>query len=248
MSYDIKLQNYCDHKILWSRAQLEPDLRTVYFPYPLASVSSLIVRINGKECPDSSYDVKTVRQPLSLVLISNIEFFSKVLHNDPIIELFYVTFSDNCPKCLSVKTLDDINVNGSGDFDVIHKEVLLLQQVEKIIVTKLSSNFFHSWYGTGLHSLVGTKIADRDLLYTRVKEQVSNAIEKLKTVQDQMKASGRLFDPGELFGKILGINIEDTEDPSLILVTVTFTSQSGTSIEYSQYLSMNSTIRQRLVM
>ena len=248
MSYDIKLQNYCDHKILWARAQLETDRKTVYLPYPIASTASLIVRVNGKDTPSSSYVVKTVRKPLSLVLISNIEFYSKIKHYNPIIELFYVTFPENCPKCLNVKTVDDFSFTGNGDYEVISKELLLLQQVEKVIITKISSNYFHTWYGTDLHSLVGTKINDRVLMNTRIKEQINNAIEKLKSVQDQMQASGRKFDPGELFGKLLNIAIEDTEDPSMVLVTVTFTSKSGSSIEYSQYLSTNTTSRQRLVL
>lgn len=247
MSYDIKLQNYCDHKILWSRAQLEIDRKTVYFPYPLASAASLKVRVNGVVLSPSTYVIKTVRQPLSLVLISNIEFYNKIKDYDPIIELFYVAIAETCPKCLNVKNIDDFYINGHGDFEMVSKELLLLQQVEKIITTKLSSNAFHTWYGTELHSLIGTKIFDRQLLYSRIREQVTNSIDKLRTVQKQMLASGRSFDPGELFGKLLKIDVEDTEDPSMILVTVTFTSQSGNSIEYSQYLSSNSLTRQRLV-
>ena len=247
MSYDVKIQNYCDHKILWFRGQLEADRKTVYLPYPLASAASLKVRINGEVCAITSYSIKTSRQPLSLIVVSNIEFFNKIKHYDPLIEFFYVTLPDTCPKCLGVKTVDDFYINGHGDLEMVSKELLLLQQVEKIIVTKLSSNVFHGWYGTELHSLIGTKIFDRNLLYTRVREQISTAIDKFKNVQNQMLASGRQFDPGELFGKLLKIDIEDTEDPSMILVIVTFTSQSNTSIEYSQYLSMNETSRQRLV-
>jgi len=247
MSYDIKLQNYCDHKILWYRAQLEEDRKTVYLPYPLGSAASLKVRVNGELYPDTSYSIKTVRQPLSLVVITNIEFYLKIKDFDPIIEFLYVTVPETCPKCLNVKTIDDFVINGKGDTETVSKELLLLQEVEKIITTKISSNAFHSWYGTDLHSLIGTKISDRQLLYTRIREQVSNAIDKLKNVQKQMQSSGRQFDPGELFGKLLKIDIEDTEDPSLVLVTVTFTSQSNTPLEYSQYLSTNALTRQRLV-
>lgn len=248
MSYDIKLQNYCDHKILWAQAQLESDRKTVYFPYPMASAASLLVRVNGVEMPANSYTIRTKRQPLSLVVISNIEFYSKIKHYNPIIELFFVTFPENCPKCLNVKTTDDLYVNGSGDYEMISKELLLLQRVEKVIVTKISSNPFHFWYGTDLHSLIGTKIFDRTLMETRVREQIANAIEKLKTTQERMVSSNRQFDPGELFGKLLKIDIEDTEDPTMILVTVSFTSQSGTPMEYSQYLSTNATTRQRMVL
>jgi len=247
MSYDIKLQNYCDHKILWARAQLEMDRKTVYLPYPMASAASLKVRINGVIYPYTTYSIKSIRQTLSLVVITNIEFFNKIKNYDPIIEFYYTTLSDTCPKCLNVKTVDDLLINGRGDVEMVSKEILLLQQIEKIITTKLSSNAFHSWYGTELHSLIGTKISDRQLLYTRVREQVGSAIEKFRTIQKQMQASGRKFDPGELFGNLIKIDIVDTEDPSMILVTVTFTSQSNNPIEYSQYLSMNALTRQRLV-
>jgi len=247
MSYDVKLQNYCDHKILWARAQLEMDRKTVYLPYPLASATSLRVRINGVVYPYSTYTIKSIRQAMTLIVTSNIEFNNKIKNFDPIIEFLYVTLSDTCPKCLGVKTVDDLLINGRGDIEVISKEILLLQQLEKIIITKISSNVFHSWYGTNLYSLIGTKISDRQLLYTRIREQISSAIDKLRTVQKQMQASGRKFEPGELFGKLLKIDITETDDPTLILVTVTFTSQSNNPIEYSQYLSMNALTRQRLV-
>lgn len=246
MSYDIKLQNLCDHKILWMRASLESDRKTVYLPYPIAAMASLKVRVNGIVQPVTAYSVKTVRQSLSLTVISILEFLSKIKHHEPIIEFFYACMADTCPKCLSVKTADDFFINGHGDVETVSKEILLLQQVEKIIVTKLSTNIFHTWYGTDLHALIGTKIFDRDLLYSRIREQINNAIEKLKTIQRQMMASGRKFEPGELFGALLKIDIEDTPDPSLLMVTVIFTSQSGAPVEYSQYISLNEP-RQRLV-
>ena len=247
MSYDIKLQNFCDHKILWARAQLEVDRKTVYLPYPVASVASLRVRVNGELSPATSFTIKSVRQPLSLAVITHIEYLNKIKHYEPLIEAFYTTIPDTCPKCLNVKTVDDFIINGHGDIEMVSKEILLLQQVEKIIVTKLSSNAFHGWYGTELHSLIGTKIFDKELMNTRIREQINTAIEKLRTTQRQMQASGRKFEPGELFGKLLKIDIEGTDDPSMILVTVTFTSQSNTPMEYSQYLSTNSTARLRMV-
>jgi hypothetical protein len=247
MSYDIQLQNYCDHKIIWARAQLEADTQTVYFQYPLAAVSSLKVRLNGVIQAPTTYSVKTERESLSLIIISRLTFLNKVKHHDPIIEFFYTTFPDNCPKCLGVRTVDDWVINGNGDIGMIDKEHLLLQEVEKIIVTKISTNPFHNWYGTELHSLIGTKIFDRTLLQNRVREQVNSAIEKLRNTQRQMQASGRNYSPGELFGKLLKIDIQDTDDPAMIQVIVTFTSQSNMNMEYTQYISMNETTRLRLV-
>ena len=93
-----------------------------------------------------------------------------------------------------------------------------------------------------------TKISDKDLLYSKVREQIIVAVEKLKNVQKQMLASGRKMDGGELFGRLLGIDIEETDDPTILLVTVRFTSNSNTTLEYTQYLSLNTTAKQRLAL
>lgn len=249
MSYDIKLQIYCDHRIQWYRVQLEADRKTIYLPYPLSSVSSLKVRINGEEQLNSLYTIKSVRQPLTLIVVSHLEFLNKIKHNDPLIEVNYVTLLETCPKCEGVKILDDFYVDGDGDYETVSKEMLLLQEVEKIIVSKQTSNIFHTWYGTSLHSFIGIKQSNKELLKTRIREQISTAIEKLKTIQNQMESSGRKFDQEELFGKLISIDVEDTDDPTILLVTVNFTSKSNYSIEYSQYLSLNTaTTRQRTVL
>lgn len=249
MSYDIKLQTYCDHLVQWYRVQLEPDRKTIYLPYPLGAVSSLKIRINGEEQSKDLYTIKTTRQPLTLIVISHVEFFKKIKHNEPLIEVYYTTILENCPKCLGVKIIDDFYIDSDGDYNTVSKELLLLQEVEKIIVSKQTSNIFHTWYGTTLHSFIGIKQSNKDLLRTRIREQISTAIEKLRTIQNQMEASGRKFDPEELFGKLISIDVEDTEDPTILLVTVKFTSKSNFSIEYSQYLSLNTvTTRERTVL
>lgn len=248
MSYDIKLQGYCDHKIQWSRVEMEIDKFTLYPPYPVAATSSLKMRINNVIQPSESYVVKTLRRNLSLIIYTEIRMNSKIKHFNPIIELYYTTYPEYCPKCVGLKNVDDMIIDGNGDIQMVEKEILLLQQVEKIIVTKISSNSFHPWYGANLYSLIGSKIYDRSIVEDKVKEQIEEAIDRLKNIQRQMLSSGRKFDPGELFGKLLRIDIDNTDDPATILVTVHFTSQSGSPIEYSQYLVLNDTTRQRVVL
>lgn len=245
MSYDIKLQNICDHRIMWIKGELQADYKTIILKYPVASVSSFRLRINGKEKDPNAYQVKSIKDPLTLEVYSTVEFFNKIKLYNPIIELSYNTYSNRCPKCLGLNILDDIFVNSKGDIETASKESLLLQNVEKIIITKLSSNIFHDWYGTTLHTFIGTKISDKELLHNKIREQISLAIEKLRNIQRQMVSSGRKFDKGELFGKLLKIEIKETDDPTALLVTVVFTSQNDVSIEYSQYLRIEN-VRQRL--
>jgi phage baseplate assembly protein W len=227
---------------------LDADLKTLTLPYPVASVASLRVRVNNVIIPYERYTVSTRRKSLSDLLESVITFKEKVKDYEPIVELRFVTVVNYCPKCLGLSTLDDFFIEGHGDIKTISKENLLLQQLEKIIITKLSSNTFHQWYGSSIHSFIGTKISDRDLLNSKIKEQIVVAVEKLKNVQKQMLASGRTLDGGELFGRLLGIDIEETDDPTIMLVTVRFTSNSNATLEYTQYLSLNNNARQRLAL
>jgi hypothetical protein len=247
MSYDLKLQNACDHLIQWVSSTLSSDQKTVNLPYPLSSSSSLKVRVNNVIIPSDIFTVTTLRNNITNLVNSRVIFNNKIKDFEPIVELKYVTLSVYCPKCLGNSVVDDFFVEGHGDYKTISKELLLLQQLEKIIVTKLSSNSFHDWYGSNIHSFVGKKISDRDLLNSKIKDQIGVAIEKLKNIQKQMISSGRKFDDGELFGRLLDIEIKDTEDPTILEVIVYFTSKRESTLEYTQYLSLDSSSRQRVV-
>jgi hypothetical protein len=201
--------------------------------------------VNNVEQRASSYNIVTTRKPLSIESTSLIRMKNKVKHWEPLVEVNYVTFSNYCPKCLGIKTVDDLVYTAAGDMNVARREYLLVQRVEKIIVTKINSNPFHDWYGTGLHSLVSSKAIDIGFLKTKIIEQISSAIEKLKSVQRQLIASNRKVDPGELFGQLLGIDVTQADDPTVILVTVTFTSQNDTTLEFSQLIDL-STARERV--
>ena len=248
MSYDFKIQNNCDHLIQWALVYLDTDRKTIKLPHPISSSSSLTVRINNVVKAPTTYSTSMVRVPLTESLESYIYFKNKVKDYEPVIELRYVTISNYCPKCSGTGIIDDIIIEGHGDIRTISQESLLIQQLEKIIITKLSSNTFHSWYGSSLHSFIGKKITDKELLYSRVKEQVNVAIQNFKNIQKQLVSSGRKFDNGELFGRLLGITIEEADDPSLIEIIVRFTSKRETVLEYTQYLNSNNPTRQRVVL
>jgi hypothetical protein len=74
---------------------------------------------------------------------------------------------------------------------------------------------------------------------------VSASIEKVKNVQKQLVASNRKVDPGELFGQLLNIDVQQMDDPTIIMVTVVFTSQSNKQMEFSQLIDLSS-VRERI--
>jgi hypothetical protein len=199
------------------------------------------MRINNVPIAPNMFDVSTYRRPLSLETTSAIILVNRVKDWQPLIEVSYVTLLNNCPKCLAVKTLDDLSYTTSGDFQMAKKEYLLLQEVEKAIVTKVGTNIFHDWYGTGLHDLIGSKITDLEFVRAKILEQVSSAVDKVRNVQKQLVASNRKVDPGELFGELLGVDLEETADPTIVSVTVTFTAQSGKNLAFTQLIDLSTT-------
>lgn len=238
MSFDIKIQNKCDHRINWEQYPIE-DRKTITVAYPVASTSSLRMRINNVEISSNEYTVRTVRLLPSQVWTSSLIMTNNVKFTNPIVEVSFLTRSDTCPKCAALNALDDVVYNQAGDFLMVNKEYMLLQSVEKIIVTRIQSNLFHDWYGTGLQDLIGTKMSDFDFLKTKIMDQISASVTSLKNLQRKLLVSGRSVDPGELFGQILSLDVAVTDDPTILLVTMVFTSQSNRTLEYSQLIDTN---------
>lgn len=238
MSQDIKIQNKCDHRINWESLNFEQDRRTVYPTYPVAATISMFLRVNNVAIPQTDYalyrraGVETLYNTWAIQLRSINKLYQ------PLIEAQYLTFSNYCPKCVGVNVTDDLIYSQKGDFLMAEKEYLLVQNVEKYIVTSLESNIFHGWVGTNLSKLIGKKIFDFDLLTREILNEVNSAMNKLRNVQTQLAATAAVLDPGELLDKVISITTEKTDDPTLVLVTVSFTAKSGKPIEYSQFLEL----------
>lgn len=246
MSSDIRIQNLCDHMVNWEEGSLQLDRKSILFSKPIASTASLKVRVNNVEISPSKYtvsvnnEVLSADRPFFVILNSPTKLFQ------PLVEAQYVTIQTFCRKCLGIRYVDDFEYINDRDLRTVENEELLLQNVEKYIVTKVDSNPFHSWVGTDLYSLVGKKLLDQDLIVSRMTEQVNSAIDKLKTVQRQLQASGREVTPGEMFGDLLSLSVVQQPDPSIFNIIVKFTSQSGKALQYEQPVDIQSTFRTRL--
>jgi hypothetical protein len=245
MSIDLKIQNLCDHVVNWEVGSLGTDLKSVLFSKPIASVASLTVRVNNAVVDRSEYTVKTQEDVVSVDRPFYVVMSRKIKYYQPLIEAQYVTLSTFCRKCRGINYVDDFVYVNDRDILTAKDEELLLQLVEKYVVTKIGSNPFHDWVGTGLHDMVGSKVTDSDLLTSRMREQVTTTIDKLKKVQGQLQATGREVTPGELFGNLISVDVSQGEDPSLFTITVRFTSQRGKQLEYEQLINLSNP-RQRI--
>jgi len=245
MSQDFKIQNICDHRIYREKATLRANRKDILLVYPIASETSCKVYVDGSEVAKEDYEIITISDNRNYVPKRLIRMKRRIRNQFPLVEVDYLTVLERCPKCLGVSVVDDIRISTDGDVALVKDEGYLVQQVEKFIVTQIGSNTFHNWMGTDLQSLIGTKVADIDLINSRVTNQINTAVNKLIDLQEQQIAAGRVMTPGELYGTTLGISVEETGDYSVFEVTLSFTARSGKTIEYSQLLEL-SQFRQRL--
>lgn len=246
MSFDLKIQNSCDHKINWEVEAIDDDRRQVSLNYPVGSVSSFMLRIDNVDIDSSNYQVlkstsEITIQPTNYVLLNE-----RIKNYNPFIEATYTTLSSYCPKCSGIKYLNDIKYDLNGDVIKARDEYLLVQTVEKYIVTELGSNTFHTWLGTSLHSLIGSKIFDFNLIKTKILTQINTTINNLKRIQDQVVGLGIPLTQGELFDKLISVNVsQDTADPTIIMILVEFNAKSGKPLEYTQYMELNPFVLQK---
>jgi hypothetical protein len=248
MSTDFKIQNVCDHKINWETVSLSvSDLKTIKTNYVIASGGSVKVRVNGTELSGSEFSVLTRKNILDPTVVEKYIILSKKERTyDPLIEVQYITDRKLCPKCLGGAVLDDIKYGFNGDIVGVEKELQLIQLVEKYIVTRVGSNKFHGWVGTGIHSLLGSKIFDYDTLRLEITNHITQAINKLKDIQAQLISSGRTVDDGEILEQLIGIEVDpDESDPSIVKALVSFTSRSGRLLQYEQLLEFGQ-LRERV--
>lgn len=239
MSFDFKIQNTCDHRINWESAPIGADLRTITPRHFIASNSSVRVRINTVELDRSEFQVINKKNPLSDRVEGKAIYLNKKEKAfQPIVEILYITLADFCPKCLGGKVLDDFIYDSGGDIRIAERELQLIQTFEKYIITKLNTNKFHTWMGTEIHSLLGSKINDLEALRLEIVDQITSATNKLKRIQNTLVSTGRSVSDGELFGDLVGIDLKPVSDsdPSILKVIVTFTAQSGNSLQFEQLL------------
>lgn len=240
MSIDIKIQNKCDDVINWERRNLNSDRRTIDLSYPVASASSVSLRINNVIISPTAYLIYTDRNSLTLIPQAHIKLKEICRLYSPLVEIKYVTIGTYCPKCAGFKYVDDYKYGPDKDVVTVSDELLLIQTFEKHIVTHLNSNVYHKWVGTRLNELVKSKITDISFITSRIKDDIVKASNDLKKVQAQYQRSNRPVTKGELFGQLLDVGVRrDEQEPTTIHALVKFTAQSGKTLEYEQLLEFS---------
>jgi hypothetical protein len=238
MSFDINIQRTCNHSVYRELVTLESDRRSIRLSKHLAAAALKLFASNVL-VPSNAYIIIDDPVTINVTRPRMISLRNKWKATEDYWEATYYTLSRLCPKCVGRNFLDDIQYNVKGDFLKIRDENLLLQNLEKFTVTELQSNPFHTFIGTTLVKMLGSRITDSAFITNKITQQISTALNVLKSLQEQYVVTGRAVTQGELLDIVENIVVRiDDQDPTILRADVTARAKSGKIANYSQFLQL----------
>lgn len=157
--------------------------------------------------------------------------FREPLRQNPRLKVTYVTNSSQCLRCQGTLIENDYRFSIQGDPITIVDENLLYQAALKIILTRVRSNPYHTYYGSALTSRVGAKaIGAVTSLLTEDVQTALSTMQRLQLAQakyQQVSAKERLY-------AVTSVHVAPSaDDPTAFLVDVVVTNASGTPVAIS---------------
>lgn len=231
MSYDLKAQVLCDHKVVEDIAFLNSDRVTVQIQRFLAVTKSLQVKRDGWVIPQNSAEFgwQLTNDPTSTQGLKQIVMNKPQKSLDDFFELTYTTTSPWCPKCNGLNVYWDFAVDNLGQLVLINVEPKLIQDVIKGTFTIRGSNQFYPWYGTLFDALIGAKIVNFDNTKLIISQDVNQFFANLKDLQAQ-QAQIQEVDPQEALDSLVSLNVTQpsaTLEPPYINVSIIFRNKAG---------------------
>jgi hypothetical protein len=243
---DIKIQNRCDHTVVGERMVLSADMLTLNPQFPITSYTGTNLLRFRIPVDKSQFSLKlTPNSTYEGYKYTSIQLARPDMYPDPFYEVSYPTLERFCPKCAGATFSDDISFQTNSAIYTTMGPYNLIQAVEKFIVTGIGSSRYSQWMGSGLDSLIGTKIRDVDALKAEMQAQVRASLNNLSSVQTQHQTVNSAVTSDEVINNIEAIEVtQDTVDPSVFRIYVQYTSQSGAKYDYTQILDL-ATLRAR---
>jgi len=179
---------------------------------------------------------KLVRDPNSPIATDRVLLLDRALPSgDDRIEVSYITRRDLCRRCAGLGLENDFRYDTQGNPVFVTNEALLLQEVEKIVFTVQGSNVFHTWYGTSLLSLIGTKIGGRGgakYLETQLVTEIQGALDRYLSIKER-QAQVQPVTVREQLSRVRSIAVnQDRIDPTLFRVQVALENRANEIITF----------------
>jgi hypothetical protein len=238
MSFDLNLTTLCDHVVFKELTTIDDDLRSIRLQKPLAA-AKLSLYASDNLIPETMYTIIEDFKAVDNYLVRMIYLNKPWRDLYDFFEVTYITTLNYCVKCNGSKYLDDITYDVKGSLFTIRDERLLMQNVEKFVITRLNSNPFQTFIGTSIEGLIGTKLSNVNFLITQLKAEVTRGLQKLQDLQNQYRQAGRVVTPGEMLQSIDNVTVtQDINDPTIFRIDITVTAESGQTVEFGQFIRL----------
>lgn len=242
----------CDHEISFERYVVNPDdFRTLNYlgnpainmRGPINGADQVQIWISDEQIKsnDPTYGWQVVVDE-DRINISTADTFYKIVFNKPVriqlplIEVSYITRQGFCLKCSATGMVNDFKVSSTGSFLQIQQTQKLTQRALKWILT--SQDPFYPTFVCLLKTYIGRKLGIQ-LTDTDIQTSVLNALNQMQQVQ-RAQATVQSLDPAEILKDVVNVQATiDPNDPTVVRVSATVSSYSGTVAPLGFTLRMN---------
>ena len=149
------------------------------------------------------------------------------------LEVSYTTVRNECRRCGGLGVENDWRYGVTGDVTTVQDEILLIQEVKKIIYTVLGTNPFNTWYGTSIIEAIGSKIVIGGVLQNKITSDIYTAFNRWQSIKKQQEEKvGQFVSDEEYPFQLQSVTLEQSQqDPTVIFVTVVVVNRSFKPIE-----------------
>jgi len=144
------------------------------------------------------------------------------------LEVNYTTVREECRRCGGLGVENDWRYSVTGEVTQLRDEILLIQEIQKIIYTITGTNSFHNWYGTRIVDQIGEKLVIGGVLQNRITSDIYTAFGRWQSVKKQQEETvGQAVSDEEFPFQLQGVKLEQSQDdPTVLFITVTVANRS----------------------
>jgi phage baseplate assembly protein W len=251
MSFDLRLSNTCDHKIIDEILEIEgatPSFTAKLRSASNKSKSTTFIREYNTAEALTSPTVFTVGitnwiyDPAgdgSEIIFGTFPVELGTRYPDPrttiaprnVYLVDYVA-AGNCIKCQDQGIIRDISLDTLGRYKTVESVDKIRQQVRKALETVLGSNQFDVLYGAGLENLIGSQLDQFTLI--DMQQRIQDALNHLIQIQ-----ASQDLPADETIVRISDVAAEqDQQDPTKLNITVQVTTASFDEVPATFFLGL----------
>jgi len=168
----------------------------------------------------------------------NIVFDYPLKQEQSVAEISYTTALQECRRCGGIGVENDWRYDVKGNPITVENEDLLLQELQKMVLTVRGSNPFHNWIGTSLVDAIGQKLGQQSVVQTLTLADITQAFKRFQSIKKGQEKVQEITDR-EFPYRLLGVNFtQHPTDPSILYIDLSVQNRSQQAIKLTRGLRL----------